>query len=183
MLLDEIQELAVARHNEAIVSALRSAITKSRQSERVIFTGSNQDRLRDLFARSRAALYEGTSILGFPALGADFQHFVTAHAQTRFKRRIPSTSSRWHLNGFNVSHAHSSGEQPSFKDVLNERIERLLTSDLFQSVLDQMNPLQKPICRRLVAGGDVSSIDAQRTYAEALGTEGVSPGAISPYGH
>jgi hypothetical protein len=68
LLLDEIQELAVAKHNESIVSALRSAITKSRQSVRVIFTGSHQDRLHELFARSRAALYEGASIMAFPAL-------------------------------------------------------------------------------------------------------------------
>ena len=187
LLLDEIQELAVAKRNEAIVSALRSAITKSRQSVRVIFTGSNQDRLRELFSRSRAALYEGASILAFPALGADFLDFVTAHAETRFKRRIPINELTMAFERFqyqprallDLVFLYVSGEQHSFKDVLNERIERLLASDLFQSILDQMNPLQKQICRRLVAGGDVSSADAQRTYAEALGTEGVSPGAIS----
>jgi hypothetical protein len=187
LLLDEIQELAVAKHNEAIVSALRSAITKSRQSVRVIFTGSNQDRLRELFSRSRAALYEGASIMAFPALGADFLDFVTTHVQSRFKRRIPISELTLAFERFqyqprallDLVFLYVSGEQLSFKDVLDERIERLLASDLFQSILDQMNPLQKQICRRLVAGGDVSSIDAQRTYAEALGTEGVSPGAIS----
>jgi len=140
-----------------------------------------------LFSRSRAALYEGASILAFPALGADFLDFVTAHAETRFKRRIPINELTMAFERFqyqprallDLVFLYVSGEQHSFKDVLNERIERLLASDLFQSILDQMNPLQKQICRRLVAGGDVSSADAQRTYAEALGTEGVSPGAIS----
>lgn len=187
LLFDEIQELAVAKHNEAIVSALRSAFTKSRQSVRVIFTGSNQDRLRELFSRSRAALYEGASILPFPALGTDFLEFITSHAQSRFKRRMPIDELTLAFEQFqyqpraliDLVFLYVSGEQSSFKDVLNERIERLLASDLFQSILDQMNPLQKQICRRLAAGGDVSSTDAQRTYAEALGTEGVSPGAIS----
>jgi hypothetical protein len=52
----------VAKEGEAVVSALRSAITKSKSSVRVIFTGSNQDRLRELFSRSHAALYEGASL-------------------------------------------------------------------------------------------------------------------------
>jgi uncharacterized protein len=187
LLLDEIQELAVAKRNEAIVSALRSAITKSRQSVRVIFTGSNQDRLRELFSRSRAALYEGASIMAFPALGTDFLDFVITHAQTRFKRPIPINELTLAFERFqyqprallDLVFLYVSGEQLSFKNVLHERIERLLASDLYQSLLDQMNPLQKQICRRLVSGGDVSSIDAQRTYAKALGREGVSPGAIS----
>jgi hypothetical protein len=55
LLFDEIQELAVAKESEAIVSALRAAITKSKKSVRVIFTGSSQDRLAELFSRSRAA--------------------------------------------------------------------------------------------------------------------------------
>jgi hypothetical protein len=83
LLFDEIQELAVAKESEAIVSALRAAITKSKKSVRVIFTGSSQDRLAELFSRSRAALYEGASILAFPALGADFLHFVAAHEGPR----------------------------------------------------------------------------------------------------
>lgn len=187
LLFDEIQELAVAKNNEAIVSALRSAITKSRQSVRVIFTGSNQDRLRELFSRSRAALYEGASILPFPALGPDFLDFVAAHAETRFRRRITSSDLALAFERFqyqpraliDLVFLFISGEKPSFKSVLNERIERLLASDQYQSVLDQMNPLQRQICRRLATGGDVSSIDAQRVYAMGLGTEGVSPGSIS----
>jgi len=68
LLFDEIQELAIVKNGESIVSALRSAIMKSKGAVRVIFTGSNQDRLRELFSRSRAALYEGASMMSFPAL-------------------------------------------------------------------------------------------------------------------
>lgn len=187
LLLDEIQELAVAKNNEAIVSALRSAITKSRQSVRVIFTGSNQDRLAELFSRSRAALYEGASILAFPPLGPDFLDFVAKHAQLSFRRRIPVAELTAAFERFqhqprsliDLVFLYVSGDRPSFKDVLDERIESLLASDLFQSTLDKMNPLQKQICRRLAAAADVSSIDAQRAYAEALGRKVVSPGSIS----
>jgi uncharacterized protein len=89
LLFDEIQELAATKDSEAIVSALRAAITKSRTSVRVIFTGSNQDKLRELFSKSRAALYEGANVLAFPRLGDDFLAFVSAHAHKSFRRRIP----------------------------------------------------------------------------------------------
>src|SRR6202034_1147237 len=86
LLLDEIQELAIAKDGESVVSALRSAITKSKSSVRVIFTGSNQDRLRELFSRSRAALYEGASLLNFPHLDSNFLKFVAGHIRDRLHR-------------------------------------------------------------------------------------------------
>jgi hypothetical protein len=89
LLFDEIQEVAVSNDGENIVSALRAAITKSKKSVRVIFTGSNQERLRELFAKSRAALYEGASIVAFPRLGTDFLTFVSQQAVRIFRRRIP----------------------------------------------------------------------------------------------
>jgi hypothetical protein len=187
LLFDEIQELAVTKDSEAIVSALRAAITKSRKAVRVIFTGSNQDRLSELFSRSRAALYEGASILSFPALGTDFLEFVSAHAHKSFRRRIPIGELSAAFERFqyqpraliDLVFLYVSGDKPSFKDVLDARIESLLASDLFQPILDKMSPLQKQICRRLVAGGDVSSIDARAAYSRALTKESISPGSIS----
>jgi hypothetical protein len=72
-----------------------------------------------------------------------------------------------------------SGDKPVFRDVLDSRIESLLASDQYQPVLDQMTSLQRQICRRLAAGGDVSSMDARNAYSKALGKEGISPGSIS----
>jgi hypothetical protein len=187
LLFDEIQELAVTKDNEAIVSALRAAITKSRKSVRVIFTGSNQDRLAELFSRSRAALYEGASMLSFPALGAEFLQFVAAHAHQSFRRRIPVADLAAAFERFqyqpraliDLVFLYVSGDQPSFKDVLSSRIAALLASDQYQPIVDQMTPLQRLICRRLVAGGDVSSIDARNTYSQALTKQSFSPGSIS----
>jgi hypothetical protein len=187
LLFDEIQELAATRDNETIVSALRAAITKSRKSVRVIFTGSNQDRLTELFARSRAALYEGASMLSFPALGTDFLDFVAAHAHQSFRRRIPVGDLAAAFERFqyqpraliDLVFLFVSGTQPLFKDVLNTRIEALLASDQYQPILEQMTPLQRLICRRLVAGGDVSSLEARSAYSKALTRQSLSPGSIS----
>jgi hypothetical protein len=187
LLFDEIQELALARDGEAIVSALRAAIAKSRKSVRVIFTGSNQDRITELFSRSRAALYEGASILAFPALGADFLQFVSAHAHRSFRRRIPVDELALAFERFqyqpraliDLVFLYVSGDKPSFRDVLDSRVESLLASEQYLPLLDAMTPLQKQLCRRLAAGGDVSSIEARSAYAKALGKESISPGSIS----
>jgi hypothetical protein len=187
LLLDEIQELAVAKDNESIVSALRSAITKSRQSVRVIFTGSNQDRLNELFARSRAALYEGASIMAFPALGEDFLKFVATHVHTRFGRRILLADLAVAFERVycrprslvDLVFLYVSSDEPSFKAVLEKRMERLLASDQFQVLVNKLTPLQLALCRRLAAGHDVSSLDAQQWYAKALGKKVVRPSAIS----
>ena len=187
LLLDEIQELAVAKHSESIVSALRSAITKSRQSVRVIFTGSNQDRLHELFARSRAALYEGASIMAFPALDEDFLKFVAGHAHKRFGRRIPLTDlaiafERVHRQPralVDLVFLYVSSDEPSFKAIIEKRMERLLASDQFLALVRKLTPLQLALCQRIAAGQDVSSLDAQQSYAKALGKEIVRPSAIS----
>ena len=187
LLFDEIQELAVSKDGEAIVSALRAAITKSKSSVRVIFTGSNQDRLSELLSRSRAALYEGASILAFPHLDDDFLAFVSAHAQKSFRRRIAVSDLAVAFERFqyqpraliDLVFLYVSGDKASFAQVLDARIEAMLSSELFQPILEAMTLLQKQICRRLAAGADVSSIDAKKAYTQALARPAISPGSIS----
>lgn len=65
VLFDEVQELATVANGENVVSAIRSAITKSKSNVRVVFTGSSQEKLLELFSRSRAALYEGRARCNF----------------------------------------------------------------------------------------------------------------------
>ena len=175
------------KDSEAIASALPAAFTKSRSAVRVIYTGSNQDRLAELFSRSRAALYEGASILSFPALGDDFLQFVSEHVHKSFRRRIriPELAAAYERFQhrpralIDLVFLYVSSDKPSFKDVLNARIESLLTSDLFQPILEQVTPLQKQICERLAAGADVSSIEARAAYSKALLRKSISPGSIS----
>jgi Fe2+ or Zn2+ uptake regulation protein len=72
-----------------------------------------------------------------------------------------------------------SSDEPSFKAVLEQRMERLLTSDQFQILLNKLTQLQRALCQRLAAGNDVSSRDAQQWYARALDKKVVRPSAIS----
>jgi GGDEF domain-containing protein len=187
LLFDEIQEVAVSGDAENIVSALRAAITKSKKSVRVIFTGSNQERLHDLFAKSRAALYEGASIVPFPRLGDDFLTFVSQQAVRTFRQRITESELREAFERFqyqpralvDLVFFFASGSSSSFSDILNARVEGMLSAEIAQPQFDALTPLQRQIAGRLAAGGDVSSLEARRSYSKALKRKNVSPGSIN----
>jgi diguanylate cyclase (GGDEF)-like protein len=187
LLFDEIQEVAVSSDGENIVSALRAAITKSKRSVRVVFTGSNQERLHALFAKSRAALYEGASVLPFPRLGDDFLSFVSQQAVRIFRRRIPEEDLRDAFERFqyqprslvDLVFLFASGTSTSLADILSERLDETLSAEIAQPQFDSLTPLQRQIAERLASGGDVSSINARRSYAKALRRKTVSPGSIN----
>jgi diguanylate cyclase (GGDEF)-like protein len=187
LLFDEIQEVAVSSDAENIVSALRAAITKSKKSVRVIFTGSNQEGLHELFAKSRAALYEGASIVPFPRLGDDFLTFVSQQAVRIFRQRITESALREAFERFqyqpralvDLVFFFASGSSSSFAEILNARVERMLSAEIAQPQFDALTPLQRQIAGRLAAGGDVSSVEARHNYAKALKRKTVSPGSIN----
>jgi diguanylate cyclase (GGDEF)-like protein len=187
LLFDEIQEVAVSSDAENIVSALRAAVTKSKKSVRVIFTGSNQERLHDLFAKSRAALYEGASIIPFPRLGDDFLTFVSQQAVRIFRQRITESELREAFERFqyqpralvDLVFLFASGSRSSFSDILNARVEGMLNAEIAQPQFDALTPLQRQIAARLADGGDVSSIEARRRYAKALKRKTISPGSVN----
>jgi hypothetical protein len=157
LLLDEVQELAIVKDGEGVVSALRSAITKSKTSVRVIFTGSNQDRLRELFSRSRAALYEGASMLSFPALGDEFSKFVADRIRENLRRPVL------------VSEVALAFER---------HVDRIISDSSFQPILDRMTLLQRLVCQRLNVASDLTSADARKGYALALHKKVVPSGSV-----
>jgi hypothetical protein len=186
LLLDEIQELAIMKDGEAIVSALRSAITKSKRSVRVIFTGSNQDRLRELFSQSRAALYEGASMLAFPALGEEFAQFVAARIRENLRREVRASDVSLAFERFqnqprlliDLVFVFASGDTTSFKEVLERHVDRIISDSSFQPILDRMTQLQRLVCQRLIAAADLTSADARKGYAMALRKKAVPSGTV-----
>jgi hypothetical protein len=72
LLFDEIQELAVSTDGVNIVSALRAAITKSKKSVRVIFTGSNQERFIIYFRNREPLCTRERALFHFRNLAAIF---------------------------------------------------------------------------------------------------------------
>jgi hypothetical protein len=186
LLFDEIQELAIVKDGESIVSALRSAIMKSRGSVRVIFTGSNQDRLRELFSRSRAALYEGASMLAFPALGDEFCRFVADRMNENLRRRVPLSEVSLAFERFqhqprlliDLVFVFASGNDASFKEVFERHVDRIISDSSFQPILDRMTLLQRLVCQRLKFASDLTSAEARKGYAAALHRKTVPSGSV-----
>ncbi|HEY2463105.1 MAG TPA: GGDEF domain-containing protein [Steroidobacteraceae bacterium] len=187
LMFDEIQELAIPKEGENIVSALRAAITKSRKSVRVIFTGSNQEQLYRLFAKSRAALYEGASIIQFPRLDDRFLRFVAQQSVRIFRRRIPieqltETFARFQYQPralIDLVFLFASSSSGSFSEIFGSRIEAMLNAEIAQPLLNALTPLQRQIATRIASDQDVASADARRHYAKTLRRKSVSPGSIA----
>jgi hypothetical protein len=187
LLIDEVQELGVAKEGEAVISALRSAITKSKSSVRVIFTGSNQDRLRELFSRSHAALYEGASLLSFPHLEADFLKFVAGHIKDRLHRKVtlPELQDAFERFAYqprlliDLVLLYASSNAKSFTSLLNARTERAFTDETFKPLHERLTYLQQAIIRRLLTHADTSSQEARELYAKTLDRPSISPGSVS----
>ena len=70
--LDEAQHLASSSAFENLVFFLRTILDENRESIRVMYTGSSRDGLRKLFSRRKAALFQSSSQIELPTLGAGF---------------------------------------------------------------------------------------------------------------
>jgi hypothetical protein len=187
LIFDEVQELATAANGENIVSAIRSAIMKSKSRVRVVFTGSSQQKLLELFSRSRAALYEGASTLPFPYLGEDFIAFVTQRCRERFKKRISPTElseafARLHHQPralIDLVLVFASGEQDSLTAALDGLVQAQLAGAEYGALWSTMKPLQQRICLRITRGEDVTSLAARREYAYGSTRAEVPPGTVN----
>ena len=187
LIFDEIQELATVSNGENIVSAIRSAITKSKNNVRVVFTGSSPDKLLALFSRSRAALYEGASTMPFPYLGDDFIAHIAKLSKERFKKRVAVSDlaqayARLHhqpraLIDLVLLFSSSVGE--SLIALLNERVERQLTGAQYDTLWHSLKPLQQRICSRIARGGDVTSGEARAAYAAGSDKPEVPAGTVN----
>lgn len=79
LLMDEVQVLANDRTNEQFIAALRTALDINKDAVKVIFTGSSQEGLRQMFSQAKAPFFHFGQNLPFPELGQDFtDHLVKA---------------------------------------------------------------------------------------------------------
>jgi AAA+ ATPase superfamily predicted ATPase len=187
LIFDEVQELATAADGENVVSAIRSAITKSKNSVRVVFTGSSQQKLLELFSRSRAALYEGASTMPFPHLGAAFIDFVARHCRERFKKRVAAGDlsaafARLHHQPralIDLVLVFASRSEDNLSATLDDQIRAQLTGAEYGTLWSAMRQLQQRICLRIVRGEDVTSLAARREYAQGSKRNEVPPGTVS----
>ena len=189
LMFDEIQELALVREGDTVVAALRAAITKSRNHIRVIFTGSSQEQLLELFSRSRAALYEGASLVHFPLLDQAFIDFVVSRAKQRFRKRVDvgalmAAFERLHYQPralLDLVLVYCASDETTLNAILDAQWEVLLASANFETLWQRLKPLQQRLCHRFAHGQGYSSSVARLDYAAHVGRKGhpLSPGTIS----
>ncbi|MAM88587.1 MAG: hypothetical protein CME36_14880 [unclassified Hahellaceae] len=87
--LDEIQHLATDTAFEPLVYFLRTIIDRHREQLKVVYTGSSRDGLQRLFRRRKAPLFQSSSQVDLPELGASFvQHILAAFAEAS-GRQVP----------------------------------------------------------------------------------------------
>jgi len=72
----------------------------------------------------------------------------------------------------------ASGDTSSFKEVLDQHIDRIIADSSFQPVLDRMTRLQRLVCQRLNVASDLTSAEARKGYALALHKKAVPSGSV-----
>ncbi|MBU2952182.1 ATP-binding protein [Marinobacter sp. F3R08] len=80
--LDEAQHLATSQAFENLVFFLRTLLDRNFNKIYVMYTGSSRDGLRKLFSRRKAALFQSSSQIELPDLGAGF----VEHMRNCFKQ-------------------------------------------------------------------------------------------------
>lgn len=86
LIFDEFQAVAEASDADTIAAALRAALTQASQRVGVIFSGSSQHLLLEMFSRARTPLYNFANTEPYPLLKEDFVGHVAkryAEATTR----------------------------------------------------------------------------------------------------
>jgi len=75
LLIDETQVLAREEHSN-FAHALRAALDTRKDRVKVIFAGSSETTLREMFARASEPFYNWAPLEPFPLLGEEFVHFT-----------------------------------------------------------------------------------------------------------
>lgn len=72
LMFDEFQAIAEAKDSDAIAAALRSALTQAASKVGVVFSGSSQHLLLEMFSRAQTPLYNFANTEPYPLLKEDF---------------------------------------------------------------------------------------------------------------
>ncbi|CAB3750926.1 AAA family ATPase [Paraburkholderia humisilvae] len=87
LVIDEAQVLARAEHTE-FAHALRAALDIRKDRIKVIFAGSSETTLREMFARASEPFYNWAALEPFPLLGDEFVAFTIRLMNRMARRRL-----------------------------------------------------------------------------------------------
>ena len=189
LMMDEFQQVASDADAHDYVASLRSALQQMRGRVFVIFSGSSESGLTELFRQTDAPLYNFSSHTPFPLLGPEFVDFLAG----KYSEVSGMEVSRRALWG--AFHAVQCQPQ-ALKDVLVHMLQSG-SSDVapaleaylavtrpeeereYAEKIDQLSPLDRCVLRVLVAGGKPTSADSLADYAARTGAERVYPNSAA----
>lgn len=93
LVIDEAQVLAAPEH-KAIAHSLRAGLDVRKAGIKVLFAGSSEAALREMFSRSAAPFYNWAPLEPFPLLGAAFVEATVAHMATVAKHPLAMDDAR-----------------------------------------------------------------------------------------
>ncbi|MEX3968102.1 hypothetical protein AB4Y42_38955 [Paraburkholderia sp. EG286B] len=87
LVIDEAQVLALADHSD-FAHALRAALDVRKDRIKVIFAGSSETTLREMFARASEPFYNWAALEPFPLLGEEFVAFTVKLLNSMARHRL-----------------------------------------------------------------------------------------------
>jgi hypothetical protein len=187
LLMDEVQVLANDRDNEQFIAALRTALDINKDAVKVIFTGSSQEGLRQMFSQAKAPFFHFGQNLPFPELGQDF----TDHLVKAFEKATQRTLDREYLWQVFVE----MGKVPQLIRSLVERLalnpdlsmdaakKQLLTQvyddRAFVNIWRECSALEKLVLLEIVKDGtSLFAVVTRAQLAKTLGIDALAPTTI-----
>jgi len=182
LVLDEAQVLAAAPH-DALAHSLRAGLDIRKTSIKVLFAGSSESALRQMFSKASAPFYNWAPIETFPLLGEEFVDATVAHVRRLAKRPLSSTDARtafgtlketpeffrWYIERYMLY--QDQGHQAALDDTL----ERISDDSGFSKIWSSAPRADRAVLMLAASGvSDLYSAGALKQLKELLGAPDVT---------
>lgn len=186
VMLDEVQELAIHPEGASVAAALRASMQRNYGRFEPVFTGSQRDKLLQMFAVSKAPLFEFGDNIDFPPLTRAFSAFVA----DRLKQEANVTLDIDQLHAAFVALGYKPGSLISLvRWMLRARayditagLAGALTRERYEHEralsIAKLGPLDQIVLVAVAHERAVFSRNALEQYARHLGVEKVTPKAV-----
>ena len=186
LMLDEVQELARRRDNEALIAALRTSLDKRPDGLRTVFTGSSREGLAAMFAARQAPFFHFATPIDLPPLGESFVNHILETMADIAGRRLQR---RQMLDIFNSLH----GNPYYFRTVIEsmflnpsldatsavEDVRGRIAAELgYPQTWLSLTPLQRAVAQTLLDQAKPFSQESRSAIGQKLAAPPPSPGRI-----
>lgn len=183
LVLDEAQVLASPVHSD-LAHALRAGLDIRKQTIKVVFAGSSETSLRQMFARATAPFYNWAPIEPFERLGAEFATAMT-HKVNQLSRY--PLSEREALRAFEALkrtpeffrrylQRYLAYAELGSRAALDDTLAHVFNDSGYRTTWGRLLPADKAVLRALALGAsDLHSLPTRKRLGEELGLGKAAP--------